>query len=183
MDLHEALVTRRTIQRFRPGAVPQEPIDRALEVAVMAPNHKATWPFRFTLVGPETREHLFRIALRLKEAKKGPSPELEAQIRLEMLVPDRLVVVSQVVAADPGRAEEDYATCACATYALMLSLHADGLATKWGTGGSTRDPEALRVLGLAPHDRVVAFVWIGYPAITPQTPKRPPLQELVRAAP
>lgn len=183
MDLHEALATRRTTQRFRTGPVPDAAIDRALAAAMMAPNHKTTWPWRFTLPGPEARERLFRVGLRLKEAKKGPSPDLEAHVRQEMLAPDRLVVVSQVVAADPGRAEEDYAACACAVYALMLSLHADGFATKWGTGGSTRDPEALAALGIGPGEKVIAYVWVGEAAVPAPTPKRPPLSELVRRVP
>jgi nitroreductase len=185
MDLHHALRTRRTIQRFVPGPIPDEIIDRALAEAVYAPNHKTTWPFRFVLPQGAAREALFRVGLRLKAGKRGgaPTPELEAKVRADMLVPDRLIVVVQELSpgADPVRTEEDYAATACAAYALMLSLHADGFGAKWGTGGTTRDPEAFEVLGLDPaRHRVVAFVWAGVPEIVPQVPARPPLSELVR---
>lgn len=183
MDLHEAISGRRTIQRFRPGPVPDEAIERGLAAAVLAPNHKATWPFRFILPGPSARERLFRVGLRLKAAKKGASAELEAAVRQEMLAPDRLVVVTQIVAAEPARAEEDYAACACAVQNLLLSLYADGLGAKWGTGGTTRDPEAREILGLAENERVVAFVWVGVPEIVPAAPRRPPLESLVRRVP
>ena len=184
MDVHEAIRNRRTIQRFRPGPGPEDVMTRALEAATWAPNHKTTWPFRFLRPGPETREALFRIALRHKQEKKGPSPELEAKVRGDWLVPDQIVVVVQVVASDPGRAQEDYATCACATQNLLLSLHADGVGAKWNTGKVTRDPDALRLLGLDPDThRVVAFVLVGQPAIVPQPPRRPPLEALVRALP
>lgn len=181
MDLHVALRTRRTIQRFLPDPVPDEVIERALAAAVMAPNHKSTWPFRFVLPGPEARQRLFAVGLRLKSAKRGPSPELEAAVRADMLTPARLVVVVQRVAEDAGRAEEDYAACACAAQNLMLSVHADGYGAKWGTGGPTRDPESFAALGLeAGKDKVVAFVWVGVPALIPNAPLRPPLAELVR---
>src|SRR5688572_28262010 len=98
MDVHEAIRTRRTIQRFRTGPVPEAAVARALEMATWAPNHKTTWPFRFVRPGPVTREALFRVALRLKEAKKGASPELAAKVRGDWLVPAELVVVVQEVA-------------------------------------------------------------------------------------
>lgn len=181
MDVHEALRTRRTIQRFAPGPIDPAALDRALEAASFAPNHKLTWPFRFVLAGPEAREVLFRVGLRLKAQKKGASPELERAVRQKMLDPAELVVVSQVLADDPARREEDYAACCAAIQNLMLSLHADGIGTMWGTGGPTRDAEALAALGLDPaRDRVVGFVWVGRAELVPSAPKRPPLPELVR---
>lgn len=184
MDLHEAIRNRRTIQRFRKGTVPEEAMARALDAARWAPNHKTTWPFRFVRVGPVTREALFRVALRLKEAKKGPSPELEARLRVDWLVPDQLVVVVQVLASDPGRALEDYASCACATQNLLLSLEADGVGAKWNTGQVARDPDTLRLLGLDPEGhRIVAMVFAGVPELVPRAPRRPTLEELVRALP
>lgn len=183
MDLHQAIAGRRTIQRFRAGPVPDEAIERALAAAILAPNHKATWPFRFVLPGPAARERLFQIGLRLKAAKKGNSPELEAAVRQDMLTPDRLVVVTQRVAREPDRAEEDYAACAAAVQNILLSIHADGYGAKWGTGGTTRDPEARALLGLSEDERVIAFVWIGQPEIVPHPPKRPSLSDLVRRIP
>ena len=183
MDVHEALRTRRTIQRFAPGPIPDGALDRALEAATYAPNHKVTWPFRFTVPGPAARESLFRIALRLKIAKKGPSPELESKVRATMLDPAHIVVVSQVIDPDPGRAHEDFAACAVAVQNLMLSLHADGVGAMWGTGGITRDPETFATLGLSAQERIVAFVYVGRPAIVPQVPRRPPTEDLVRRIP
>ncbi len=174
MDLHAALTTRRTVQRFRAGGIPDEVLARALTAAQHAPNHKLTWPWRFLLPGPVTREILFRVGLRLKAAKKGLSPSLEEAVRQDMLTPARLVAVVQVLADEPGRQLEDYAACACAAQNLMLSLHADGFATKWGTGGTLRDPEALAALGVdAARERIVAFVWCGVAEVVPSAPPRP----------
>jgi nitroreductase len=187
MDLHDALRSRRTIQRFRSDPVPDEVIERALAAATFAPNHKTTWPFRFVLPGPAARERVFRVGLRLKVAKKklaAPTPELEQAVRADLLNPAHLVVVSQRLGDDPGRTEEDYAACVCAAYNLLLSVHADGFGGKWGTGATLRDPETFEILGLNPgHDRMVAFLWIGVPELVPHAPVRPALSELVRAVP
>jgi nitroreductase len=183
MELHDAIAGRRTIQRFQTGPVPDEVIDRALLAASWAPNHKTTWPFRFVLAGPVARERICQIGLRHKIAKRGPSPELEAAVRQDLLVPDRLVVVTQRVSEDPSRAQEDYATCACAVQNLMLSVFAAGYGSKWNTGALSRDPETASVLELGPQEKVVGLVLVGVPQLVPTAPKRPPMGELVRRVP
>lgn len=180
MNLHEAIRARRTVHRFSVGPVAEEVVERALAAAILAPNHKTTWPFRFVVPGPAARERLVQVGVRLKSAKRGPSPELEQAVRADMATPDRLIVVAQVLASDPGRVEEDYATCAAAVQNLLLSLTADGVGSKWGTGGPTRDPETFEILGLDPAThKIVAFVWAGVPAGEAAAPARPPLDALV----
>jgi nitroreductase len=148
-------------------------LQRALVAAQHAPNHKTTWPWRLLLPGRMTREVVFRVGLRLKIAKKGASAGLEDAVRQDLLAPARLVVVVQKVSDDPNRALEDYAACACAVQNLMLSLHADGYASKWSTGANLRDPEALAALGVTPDERIVAFVWAGVADIVPNPSARP----------
>jgi nitroreductase len=177
MDVYHALTTRRTIQRFRPGAVDEAALLRALSVARFAPNHKTTWPWRFVVAGPATREVIFRTGLRLKAAKRGMSPELEAAVRQDLLAPDRLVAVVQRLADDENRRTEDYAACACVVYALTLALHAEGIGSKWGTGATLRDPEVQSALGVEPvTERIVGFVWAGWPEVVPAVPERPALE-------
>lgn len=184
MDLNEALLGRRTVQRFREGAVPETVLQRALAAANRAPNHKLTWPWRFTLPGPRTRGALFEIGLRLKAGGNPPSADLEAKVRSKLLVPDRLVVVSQVIAEDAFREREDYAACACAVQNLMLSLHGDGVGSKWSTGGLTTDPDTYRVLDIdSGAERIIAFVWVGMADGESVVPRRRDLDELVRRLP
>ncbi len=57
---------------------------------------------------------------------------------------------------------EDYAACACATQNLLLAAHAQGLAAKWSTGKLAHSEGAKRYLGLAEHDRIVAYLNLGY---------------------
>ncbi len=178
MDLYHALTSRRTTQRFREGPIDEAALLRALGAARFAPNHKATWPWRFVLAGPETRQVIFAAGLRLKAEKRGFSPELEAAVRRDLLAPDRLVVVVQRLADDENRRTEDYAACSCVVYALLLALHAEGIGSKWGTGATLRDPTVLAALGVdATRERIVGFVWAGQPAVASEAPPRPPLAE------
>lgn len=54
----DMLFARRSVVAYRPGPVPAEAVQRALEAAVLAPNHFLTEPWRFYLAGPEARARL-----------------------------------------------------------------------------------------------------------------------------
>ncbi|MEM6925952.1 MAG: nitroreductase [Myxococcota bacterium] len=184
MDLHDALIRRRTVHRFAPGSVPDEVVDRALRAATFAPNHKLTWPWRFVFVGPETREELVALNTELKASGRTLTDEQRAGIRRKMTSPDRLLSVAQVRVDDAFRSREDYATIAMAIQNLSLSLFADGVYAKWSTGGVTRHPETYRLLGIDPEEQeLVGFVWIGYAEAVPGPADRPEAAEVTRSVP
>jgi nitroreductase len=171
--LHEALRTRRTVHKYRPDPLPEGALERALEAAVLAPNHRHTHPWRFTLVGPETRAKLAEVGVEAARKKRGElSPEGEAKARAKILTPAGLIVLRQVLCEDAFTREEDYASLACAAQNLMLSLHADGVGSKWSTGGVTRAPETYALLGVDPDaERIVGFLWAGIADQVPSPPK------------
>jgi nitroreductase/predicted NUDIX family NTP pyrophosphohydrolase len=179
------LRTRRTVHLFTSDPVPKGAIDAALAAAIQAPNHRHTHPWRFTVVGQETRTTLAEIGVRLKTAKAGKelSPEVAAKVRAKVTTAAELVVFRQVLHEDPAVREEDYASLACAAQNLMLSLHARGIYTKWGSGGVTRHDDTYALLGVDREiERIVGFLYCGYAAAVP-SPKRPPLAELVTRIP
>jgi len=179
--VYETALRRRTIHDYAPGPVDESAVLRALEAAHFAPCHKCTWPWRFTRVGPQTREQLLAIARRLKSAKGPLDDRLEAKLRARMLHPGALIVVSQVLDADPDRRREDYAAVAAAIQNLCLCLASDGIGSKWGTGGVTRDPQTYTLLGIDSQvEQIVGFVWVGNPAREHARPGRPPLAEHLR---
>ena len=107
----ELAASRRTIHRFRPGTVPSEALDAAFEAAHFAPCHRHTWPWRFTLIGDETRGKIDAAS----RAKKGAGLSGEAlTIFEEKMIHPTLVVATQRRTQDPKQAKEDYAAVACA---------------------------------------------------------------------
>lgn len=186
MDVHSAMRTRRTIHRYRPEPVPEAALQRALDAALMAPNHKLTFPWRFTRVGLETRATLADLAVELRaaESEGGLPAEKIERIRSKILDPGELVVVSIRRCEDPITAREDYASAACAIQNLSLSLQADGLGSKWSSGKVTRHPRSYRVLGIDEKDEeIIGFIWVGHPMKIPECPQRPPLPDLLRTLP
>lgn len=183
MELHEALMTRRTAHHYKPEPVPEEVITRALEAAHMAPNHKHTWPWRFIRVGVETRQALVPTAIALKAVKKTLNEAARKVIAGKLLNPAELIVVCQRRVEDDFQSREDYASCACAIQNIQLAAHADGYAAKWSTGGVTRHSDTYALLGVdASEEEIVGFVFVGVPERFPEV-ERPALNGVIRRLP
>src|SRR3954451_13414905 len=69
----DAIRARRSIKRFTERPVSREEIETILAAATLAPNHRLTQPWRFYVLGPESR-HAYGIALGARKAKKVEDP-------------------------------------------------------------------------------------------------------------
>mgnify|MGYP002038151315 CR=1 FL=1 len=182
-SLHQVLITRRTIHSYKPEAVPEDAVWRALEAAHHAPNHKLTWPWRFTWAGPETRRQLTNLVVAVKARAAPLTEDQRKKVEAKVQTPAHLVVVSVQREADSFRAREDYAAASCAIQNFMLSLHGHGIGSKWGTGRVTREEATYELLGISPDDEeIIGFVWVGVPSMVPEI-QRPTLSEHVRRLP
>ncbi len=185
MNLESALLGRRTVHEWLPAAAPPGLRERLLAAAHQAPCHKLTWPWRFLALGPQTRAALVPLAVAEKEGKHGKPliGPLRDKIAAMWAAPMEVFAVTQVLADDPLRREEDYAAVACAIQNIQLLAHGLGLGAKWSTGPLTRSPAALALLGVDPAvERCVGIVFVGLPARVGEVP-RPPLAGFVRALP
>jgi len=188
MNIRDAILERRTVHRYSTEPIPEGAVDRALECAIAAPNHKLTNPWRFTRVGPEGREAIEDLYVELKRAGADDlSDEQEQLYRRKVGDPPELVVPSQILADDEFTRREDYAAVACAIQNFMLSLRGEGVFSKWTTGSVTRRPETYELLGIDPEDEeIVGFLWIGYPTedrAGREKPDRRPRREVTRQIP
>src|SRR5690554_816789 len=185
MNTREAILSRRTVQKFSTEAVPEGCVERAVQCALRAPNHKRTNPWRFRRAGPQTRAELVRVVIEIKCeecAAKGRELKAKSVEKIQAKVGNsaELVIVTQLRNDDDAfRSREDYGATACAIQNLMLSLWSEGVGTKWGTGKPTRHPDTYRSANIDPtHEEIVGFIWIGHPAEQPATSPRRPLDEV-----
>ena len=146
MTIDEVIRGRRTLKGFRPEPIAPDVTDDLLDLAVYAPNHHTTEPWRFVVIGPATIGSLVDAT---GDGKLTRSPTA--------------IVVTQVVDSDADIAREDYAACACAIQTLMLAARARDIASYWRTPKSLLKPAAAKILGLSRHERLVGIVHIGWP--------------------
>ncbi|MBM4436668.1 MAG: nitroreductase [Actinobacteria bacterium] len=184
MDVYAVLRGRRSVSELD-GRTPSQPvIQRLLQAAVWAPNHHRTEPWRFAVIAGPARQAMGEaVARSLETSLDASSPAVAGEIkscRARLLRAPVVIVVGQVVSADPVLALEDYAACCCATQNLLLAAHAEGLAAKWRTGEMAEYDAAKTFVGLRPADRIVAYVYLGYPAASvgpdDRTRPAPPIQ-------
>lgn len=171
-EVVDTIRSRRTAHIYRPDPVPEEVLVAALQCAIRAPNHKLTNPWRFTRVGPDARAQIVDLGVRLKQAN-GPMSEAQvAKVRAKMSSSPELFVVRQVISNDEFRRREDYASCACAIQNFSLALWSEGVSSKWSSGGVTFHPETYAICGVdATREEIIGFVWVGYAAPQPETPR------------
>ncbi len=164
MELEEAIRTRRTHKVFGPEPVDHETLTELFELARWAPNHHLTNPWRFRVVGPESRAAL----------KRAAGPEGAKKI-------DRaptLVVVSVV-----GDDEEDLLAAGCAAYIVLLAAHGRGLVGYWRTPGVLRTPEGRDAVGIPADERFVGLLYLGAARQDKAPPPRAPVEDVVSFEP
>ncbi len=179
-----AIETRQSIGRMKQDPVPRELIERILESAVHAPNHRLTEPWRFHVFTGKGRGELARARAELASLQaqaEGEEDEMAAgRISRERKKAFRAPVVI-VVICEAGRDEvetlENYAACAAAVQNMLLTAHALGLGTMWRTGAPAYHDHMRRFLGLKEGDTVVAHLYVGYPDMGERPRRRQPARE------
>jgi nitroreductase len=183
MDAIAAIHQRTSVRRFRSDPVSRETIERLLECAVRAPNHKLTQPWRFTILTGAARDRFadLRAGHRLKRFDNPAAPEALAaadKVRRETQGTPIFVVVMSAVNPDEITREEDYAASMMAVANLMVAAESVGLGTYLKTGGIMRDPAVLELARVPQNFRVVGIISLGYPAEVESPRRRKPAAEL-----
>jgi nitroreductase len=169
VEVEHAIRARRTHKQYAAEPVEEGVVRELVELARWAPNHKLTSPWRFRLLGPETRARIEELAGDKEAAKLRRAPTL--------------VLVTAVPSEDPLLAEEDRQATAAAVYALLLAATGRGLASYWRTPACLHEPRVRRALGLEPREVVIALVHLGPPASEPPPKARAPVDEIFRVLP
>ena len=178
-EFAEILRGRRTIELFLQTPVPDKLVRDAIETATWAPNHHVTEPWRFYVLGEETKARCLDLCRDIVSAKKGQkAAEFKRESWSEK--PGWLVVSCQR-SDDELLQREDYAACSAAVQNFMLHLWKAGVGSKWTTGDITRDPRFLDIVGIDEATAfVVGLVWFGYPKLTPTQSRKEPAKVLTR---
>ena len=181
MDAIDAIQRRTSVRRYRPEPVSRDTIERLLECAVRAPNHKLTEPWRFAVLtgGAKARLAEIRAGHRLRKADDPASAQVRAEkARRETLESPAIIVVMARTSEDDITREEDYAAVMMATANLMTAAQSLGLGTYLKTGGVMRDPALAELIGMPESYRVVGILSVGYPVDAEPPRRRRPAGEV-----
>lgn len=175
MDVFHAIDGRRSIKEFTDREVTREEIERILETAVQAPNHRMTEPWRFYVLGSAARR-AYGAALGARKAKRVEDPEAAAAV-IEKVAGTHaalpsMIAVSMTLNDNTEIREEDYAATYMALQNLCLAAHAIGLGSHIKSGAVMDDPRAREAVGVSDGERIIAIVNVGEPAGSPEAKPR-----------
>jgi nitroreductase len=182
MELEKLIRERRTVQRFEDRPVPLELVEELLETAVWVPNHKLTQPWRFVVVQGEGRRRLAEIAgqgaLRRESDPEKAREMSQKRFNKFAKVPLLLAVVMKEN-EDPVVREEDYASACCIIHNFSLLAWQRGIGLVWETYPLLKSQEFREALGVAPDEKIVGSLHMGYPAQVPEARPRIPAERLI----
>ena len=161
-------------------------VERILEAATHAPNHHNVQPWRFFVLAGSARAELGEIMAaslltRLDNIAEDKRKAILEKQRSKPLRAPILIVAAAEYPRQNGVLEiENVEAVAAAVENMLLTAQELGLAAMWRTGDAAYDPQVKRWLGLSPEDHIVAFIYLGYPALSPQERRPVSFQEKTR---
>ncbi len=150
MDIFKAILSRRSIRKYRETPVGEETIKQFLEAAMAAPSSKNEQPWVFVIIDDR--------ALLNKIPKFHPYAEMLKTAPVAILVcADRRRFLSEDVWIQD---------CAAATQNILLAAHGSGLGTVWlGVYPRPERVEGMTQLLSLPEPIIpFSLVAVGYPA-------------------
>lgn len=155
-DLYELIVSRRTIRRFKPQAVPREVLERIVDAGRVAPSAANMQPLAFVVVeSEEPRREIFPcLKWAAYIAPEGdPKPGQEPAAYIVTLVDTR--VREKMFEYDVGAAMEN----------MILAALAEGVGSCWLL---SVDRDKVRdILSVPAEYRIDCVLALGYPGEEP----------------
>jgi nitroreductase len=179
----DLLLARRSapIHELLEPAPSDRELDTILRAATRVPDHGQLTPWRFILYRGAARERVGGMLADLAEAREGPLSD--ARRAQELTRFSRAPLVIGVVSSPKESIKipqwEMFLSGGMVAMNLIIAANALGYHTNMITNWYSDVEEGRRILGLAPHERVVGFVHIGtHSGGTPDRP-RPDVAGLV----
>jgi nitroreductase len=178
MTIFDIIQQRRSIGKMTDERPTRWQIERLLEAATHAPNHHHTQPWKFIVLAGDARAEVGEVMAasleaRLEDTSGEKTQALINKERNKLLRSPVVIVVASEPPALPKVLEiENIEATAAAVQNMLLAGEEMGLALMWRTGEAAYDSRVKQKLGLSPDDHIVAFLYVGFPAI-PRLQRQP----------
>ncbi|MEP9374164.1 nitroreductase [Mesorhizobium sp. KR1-2] len=161
------------IPELREPAPSDAEIETMITIASRVPDHGRLEPWRFILYRGEARHRIGEQLAALAEQREGPLTEGRRNQELARF--SRAPLVIGVVSSPKENIKipqwEMFLSGGAAAMNLIVAANGLGYKTNWITNWYSDVEDGRRILGLAPHERVVGFVHIG--SFEGSVPERP----------
>ncbi|MDQ1153768.1 nitroreductase [Brevundimonas sp. SORGH_AS_0993] len=179
----ERLATRRSApaQALTAPGPSEAELDQILQLGARTPDHGKLFPWRFVVLGPQTRAQIAEKLAVLAELRDKPAKNQAVLAKLTAAPVTLLVVSAPVPASKPVWEQELSAGAVCMN--LEHAAGGFGYSASWITDWYSYDPHAAALFGVQEGERIAGFIHIGTLAEPPLERPRPEMSAKVTRLP
>lgn len=172
MNTLTALLTRTSQGALTEPAPSADVLNHAFQAALRAPDHRLLRPWRYLVIQGDARHQLGELFLQAGLMDNPELSDVEQQRLLKMPLRAPMIVVAITVTKDDPKVPEveQVLSTGAAVQNLLVAIHAQGFASMWRTGWVTTHAHILAALGLAAHESIAGFIYIGSATNAPRVP-------------
>lgn len=178
------LESRLRMRRSAPAQALEAPgpseaeLSRILEIGARTPDHGKLAPWRFVVMGPQSRTRLAAQLAALAE-QKGLPPKAQAVLAKLTAAPLTVLVISSPTPNDKVPVWEQELSAGAVCMNLEHAAGAFGYSASWITDWYSFDADATALFGVRAGERIAGFIHLGTLAQPPLERPRPDLSAIV----
>ena len=147
-------------------------VDRIVNSAQWAPNHKRTWPLRLAVISGDSRRTLGD-TIADAMAIHGDDEIKVTKTRGKFMRSPIVIIVAAAEGATTNETEENKYAVAAGVQNMLLMAESFGLAALWGSPAKGANNAITTLCSMEPTDHVMGIVYLGWPTQTLSAPLRP----------
>ncbi len=147
-------------------------VDRIVNTAQWAPNHKRTWPLRIAIITGNSRSTLGN-TIADAMAIHGDDEMKVAKTRGKFMRSPVVLVIAAAEGATSNETEENKYAVAAGIQNMLLMAESFGLAALWGSPAKGANNAITTLCSMEPTDHVMGIIYLGWPTQSVAAPLRP----------
>ncbi|GLS84695.1 NAD(P)H nitroreductase [Paraferrimonas haliotis] len=168
MHALELLTQRQSCPRLAEPGPNAEQLALILEAASRAPDHMGLMPWEFVIVEGLGQQRLSDIFVDVAKANNSDEEGIRKSAKMPTRAPMIIAVIARVSEHPKVPAWEQHVSAGCAIMAMQMAAQAQGLGAIWRTGSYSWHPKLKEALAIEGDDKLVGFLYLGTPAISPK---------------
>jgi nitroreductase len=156
-------------------AVDPEIVNRIVNIAQWAPNHKRTWPLRVAVLSGDSRRTLGD-TIADAMAVHGDDEMKVTKTRGKFMRTPIVMVIAAAIGHSDNETEENKYAVAAGIQNMLLMAESFGLAALWGSPAKGANDAITALCSMEPTDHVMGIIYVGWPTQSVGTPERPTSQ-------
>ena len=163
MHAIDLLTNRNTASNLQDPAPSGTNLEAIFQAGLRSPDHARLRPWRFLTIDGDARLELGQLfASSLKHRNPNCNDSDLIKVRKQPLRAPLIIVVMAKLVSHPKVPEtEQMLSAGCACHAMLLAAESLGFAGIWRTGVNAYDANVKKGLGLAEHESIIGYLYLG----------------------